>query len=821
MTGINDVGSAVTINKAIDAIGFEHNFDEIDANDRTTVAGEDMGYIMTILSKLYDRPQLSAFREYLSNAVDANIVAARETGAPRPAVEVTFPENAVDTLLIRDFGLGLDHNEMVRAFARYGASDKRDDNTTTGGFGLGSKSALAFSAHFKIASTKLVDGEYVTEFAIMTPPGIKFAGSRKGVFNETGTVVEIPADGFQWETELSMSLRGELFAGTPDNHIRFRVGSQAEWIDYKGREARTIGAAWMIDEIPGAYMQVRATPSSSTIANQQSNLNVFVSGINYPVGIQTNLSRASRELTKYLNFYLPPGSVSFTPARDSIQFDDITKNILNIINEYLENITPSNIFSTVSDAQATMAQRYDAIFPLLGDTHEAAAEVDAMAPGNLPNFITPGGNFFYGQTDENGRVFDFNTGGYGRKSRLTNEFDDLFFLTYNPATLDLTNAVHGLTEKIVTNRIKKLIKGKDIYKGISRIFRNNFIVVVPVSHASEFVKNFNSKKVESLNNIFDKMTEVDKQIIASRKNVSVDAKNAGKKVSVSHIGRYHDKDINEVVILKDLQDPSYRDRVVGWYYGSEERVALNPNGLESIFSNAVSTLQQSGTQAHLITKYLNVKASDPILIKLRKGAKAEKTLEELGFSGLRHVKDVYEEAINTFISELDGINSVLAKDADALELANLIGGVTSPVTHKAVTDFKADFSSQASEYYEARRKGIPTPLADAFLSACNTLENIFTSDKEKTLGVIHSTPNSYYGSRFGHGDLITAVANYTGSGTYDKGMVSDLRDGSAIYKIAEGKQSHVRNRYVSQNTANDIMLPALFEKALLKDLLNR
>ena len=119
----------------------------------------DASVIMDILrNKLYSRPLQTAIQEYLCNARDAN----REAQSTQNLI-VTLPTKLDPVFKIRDFGPGLTPERIVEVFTKYGASTKRTDNKQTGGFGIGAKSAWAYTDSFTVVS--VVEGVKYTYLA--------------------------------------------------------------------------------------------------------------------------------------------------------------------------------------------------------------------------------------------------------------------------------------------------------------------------------------------------------------------------------------------------------------------------------------------------------------------------------------------------------------------------------------------------------------------------------------------------------------------------------------------------------------------------------
>lgn len=108
----------------------------------------DVSTIIDILrNRLYSNPIQTLTQEYLSNARDSH----RESGNNNP-ITVTLPTKLDSCLKVRDYGVGLDKNRVRDVFVNYGISTKRSDNSQTGGFGLGAKSAWAYTDSFVVVS---------------------------------------------------------------------------------------------------------------------------------------------------------------------------------------------------------------------------------------------------------------------------------------------------------------------------------------------------------------------------------------------------------------------------------------------------------------------------------------------------------------------------------------------------------------------------------------------------------------------------------------------------------------------------------------------
>lgn len=113
------------------------------------ISEEDMPRIMGILrNTLYTRKIDAILREYGTNAWDAH----QEAGKGNRPIKVTLPTVMNPVLSIRDFGLGLSPEAVLRVYTQYGKSTKRDSNKTAGMLGIGSKSGFCYSESFTVIS---------------------------------------------------------------------------------------------------------------------------------------------------------------------------------------------------------------------------------------------------------------------------------------------------------------------------------------------------------------------------------------------------------------------------------------------------------------------------------------------------------------------------------------------------------------------------------------------------------------------------------------------------------------------------------------------
>lgn len=99
-------------------------------------------------AKLYSDIPQAIIRELSANAWDSHQAAGKED---TPFI-VHLPNRLEPFLSIRDYGLGLSHEDILNLYTTYFESTKTDTNDQVGSFGLGSKSPFAYTDNFTVTS---------------------------------------------------------------------------------------------------------------------------------------------------------------------------------------------------------------------------------------------------------------------------------------------------------------------------------------------------------------------------------------------------------------------------------------------------------------------------------------------------------------------------------------------------------------------------------------------------------------------------------------------------------------------------------------------
>ena len=101
-------------------------------------------------SGLYQFKERAVIRELSCNGLDGHEM----NGNPEKPLDIHLPTRFEPYFEVRDYGIGMTHEEIMNLYLCYGASTKRDNNYTIGGFGVGSKSFFSIAQSATVTSWK-------------------------------------------------------------------------------------------------------------------------------------------------------------------------------------------------------------------------------------------------------------------------------------------------------------------------------------------------------------------------------------------------------------------------------------------------------------------------------------------------------------------------------------------------------------------------------------------------------------------------------------------------------------------------------------------
>ena len=295
---------------------------------------EDKGMIFDILrSKMYSNPIAAICREISCNARDAH----REVGKPDLPIHIYLPNRNEPFFKVKDFGPGISPDRMSNIFIKYTASTKRNDNSQTGGFGLGAKTPFAYSDSFTIKTNYNGKQYNYACFIDETKIGKLTLLSESDTTDPNGTEIIVPVKSFDFDAFSVASEQATrywdvkpIFKGVSIEHSKVNVVLE--------------GPNWSLVHD----------------SNWNASHKAIIDGIAYPLDFNQhakyiNLS-VIRSTSRNFHLYFDNGELSLSANREQIYFDKATKEK---IDARLANIV-AEVKKTVQDGIDACENLWDA-----------------------------------------------------------------------------------------------------------------------------------------------------------------------------------------------------------------------------------------------------------------------------------------------------------------------------------------------------------------------------------------------------------------------------------------------------------------------------
>lgn len=316
-----------------DAVAIENNI-PAEATGQFTVDEQSLTKIMGVLTNLYTDPEGAVVREYLTNALDAQIEAQEKDPSYvwRP-IEVTTPSRFNRNYIVRDFGIGMSADDIQDIYSKYGKSTKETSNAVTGMLGLGSKCALTYTGQFTITGykngvrTRAIISKNEDNIPIFQIVDTRATDEPNGVeisvpVRDQNSFQQKTADFLRWWSDGQVLVDGR----EPEKHGYPLVSQEPVEFVVNGNKVKETAYIYAIDN--GEYGYYRSAPRSYVVMG------------NVPYLVSTDYI-ASDLTSAGIGFaaYVPMGSVAFPPSREELTYTATTKKTIKSLSEGLfENI---------------------------------------------------------------------------------------------------------------------------------------------------------------------------------------------------------------------------------------------------------------------------------------------------------------------------------------------------------------------------------------------------------------------------------------------------------------------------------------------------
>lgn len=295
---------------------------ELSDSIQAGISKESLPFVFDIISRqLYSNPIGSIIREITSNCFDSH----KEANVDDPVIirKVFEQEENQWYIEFQDFGVGLSPERIESVYMNYFSSTKRDNNEQIGGFGLGSKTPLAYSDLFYIL-TRFEGIEYSYVF---------HKGEDKPTLDMLHEIETTERNG----TCIRVPIKNDEKHHTGNECYLFesQLKEQLLYFESVYFEKWSVRNNYKIYE--GKYFKFRSD------IDQSKELHICMGKVTYPINF--NIIKVPSENYRYLPIAVKfdIGELPVTPSREELRYNDETKKlILDRILKAVEEIVSIN-----------------------------------------------------------------------------------------------------------------------------------------------------------------------------------------------------------------------------------------------------------------------------------------------------------------------------------------------------------------------------------------------------------------------------------------------------------------------------------------------
>lgn len=352
-------------------------------NDQTMAVNMTAQAFNAILEKLYNDPLSAVIREITTNAIEA-----QQLSKTNKKIIIQVPNTLFSDLVFRDFGVGLDAEEINKYLNCLFSSTKDKSNQFPGGFGLGSKSPLALVDTFNITSFKNGIAYHCIWYKKEGSMPVLSIIDEEETTEENGMEVKIPLASIMkrysnFNKDILVRIRKELYLFK--DQIDFVVGyNTSDCVDINSdvwdNSITTLSSSSTFELVQTTLF--RTNLSWETRSNTNLNLLVSVGNVIYPVSEELAkeayknnvIFHSLNTATIFLILKIDIGKLQIAPNRESIMdtpanFKLINEAVKKFKDDYFEcknkifdALKVSKQFSKISQELSTLENTYGISF---------------------------------------------------------------------------------------------------------------------------------------------------------------------------------------------------------------------------------------------------------------------------------------------------------------------------------------------------------------------------------------------------------------------------------------------------------------------------
>ena len=277
-------------------------------------------------SGLYANKIRAIIRELSCNAVDSHAAAGKKD----TPFDVHLPNQLEPHFAIRDYGIGLSHEQVTQIYTTYFESTKTNSNEFIGALGLGSKSPFSYTDNFTVTAIK--DGK---------------KGIYSAFINENG----VPSIALMMQEDTDEPAGVEVKFSVNDYYDfgKFRHEASAVYTHFSLRPVVSGFAGFVFNNIN--YDTKDIVPNVHSITHSHGSYAVM-GNIAYPIDIpqeHTTLGELSNLLHCGLEMHFGIGELDFQASREGLSYIPQT---VNAIKAKLEELNGALVDVLAKEADA-------------------------------------------------------------------------------------------------------------------------------------------------------------------------------------------------------------------------------------------------------------------------------------------------------------------------------------------------------------------------------------------------------------------------------------------------------------------------------------
>jgi hypothetical protein len=310
-------------------------------------------------SGLYANKIRAVIRELSCNAVDSHVAAGKQ-GTP---FDVHLPTSLEPTFSIRDYGTGLNHEQVTNIYTTYFESSKTDSNDFIGALGLGSKSPFSYTDNFTVTAIK--DG-------------------RKGVYTAFINEAGVPSIALMAEEETTDPAGVEVKFAVESRNDFYKFADEAQNV-YRYFKLRPVVSGPDFEFVTPEYETENIVPGVHSYKRGYTS-RAIMGNIAYPVDVpnaEQNLGPLAKLLDCGLEMHFGIGDLDFQASREGLSY--IPQTIASIRRKLEEvNASLAVVVAQDADAIANHWERADWLLTKAGKSLWSAAVVKYITDTKFP-----------------------------------------------------------------------------------------------------------------------------------------------------------------------------------------------------------------------------------------------------------------------------------------------------------------------------------------------------------------------------------------------------------------------------------------------------